>query len=406
MNNNFIITPEKKQELLKIDRKDLSISNITKLFGYSTKVTNDNKFTTQEPKFKTNAKFTLKAGEYINTTDIETNVGIFLFNKLLIEGKLESTIPNGYYNEVLDKKKINKLFDIISNALMMKKIEVTPTLVTFLKDYEFYGLKLSAIFAVSYTMNFIKPNKELMKEKEEKLKNIDLKDVQAMTKFEDKLVEDAKEKLKNDQAMPLFASGARGSFENDYKNMSAIIGSTYNPITKNFDFVSSNYTEGLTKKNIVPAANTIVTASYPKAIGTARSGYQSKSIYSVFSSVTVDLPGTNCGTKIGLDIYLSEKNIDLYLYQNIILEDDTLVNLNQENYKAYLNKNIRIRTPMFCLSNKICSKCAGMRFEILDIKNVGLTSVRVSNTLMNLNMKARHSTKVNLDEVDVNSLII
>ena len=267
MNNKFIITPEKKQELLKLNRKDLSISNITKLFGYSTKVTKDKKFEVIDPVYKTNAKFTLKKGEYINTTDIETNVGIFLFNKLIIEGKLESIIPNGYYNEVLDKKKIGKLFDIISNALMMNKISVNPTLVTFLKEYEFYGLKCSAIFSCSYTMNFIKPNEELMKEKEKALKNADLTDIQSMIKFEDKLVSRAKEILKDDPAMPLFASGARGSFENDYKNMSAMIGGVYNPITKKYDFVTSSYTEGMKKDDIVASANQIVSASMPKAIG-------------------------------------------------------------------------------------------------------------------------------------------
>ena len=268
MNNNFIITNEKKQELLKLTPKDLSISNITKLFGYTTKVTKEKKFETIEPKFKTSSKFTLKAGEYINKTDVDTNVGIFLFNKLIIEGKLESVVPNGYYNEVLDKKKINKLFDIISNALMSKKIEVNPTLVTFLRDYEFYGLKLAAIFASSYTMDFIKPNKELMKEKEKILKTANIDDIQSMAKIEDDLINSAKEKLKNDKAMSLFASNARGSFENDYKNMSLMCGPVFNPTTGKYDFVSSNYTDGLKKEDLPAAGNTIVTSSLPKAVGT------------------------------------------------------------------------------------------------------------------------------------------
>ena len=139
---------------------------------------------------------------------------------------------------------------------------------------------------------------------------------------------------------------------------------------------------------------------------TAVNGYQSKQMYACYQSIIIDEPATDCGTKVCLDVYLTEKNIEMYLYQYIKLDNGTLINLTSDNYKEYINKNVQIRTPMFCLTNKICSKCAGSRFEILDIKNVGLTSVRVSNTLLNLNMKKRHSSKVSLDEVDTNSLVI
>ena len=139
---------------------------------------------------------------------------------------------------------------------------------------------------------------------------------------------------------------------------------------------------------------------------TAKGGYLTKQGYATFQGIVIDTDGTDCGTKMCLDIHLTEKNIDLYMYQNIKLENGMLVNLNPDNYKEYINKYLQVRTPMFCLSNKICNKCAGSRFELLQIKNVGLTSVRVSNNLMNLNMKKRHQMKITLDEVDINSLVI
>ena len=69
----------------------------------------------------------------------------------MIEGMLESIIPDGYYNEVIDKKGFGKLVDLLSEALMMEKIPVDPVLIKWLKQYEFYGMKCCTIFSPSYS---------------------------------------------------------------------------------------------------------------------------------------------------------------------------------------------------------------------------------------------------------------
>ena len=86
-----------------------------------------------------------------------------------------------------------------------------------------------------------------------------------MTEIEDELVADSRKILKNDTGMTLFDSGARGSFDNDYKNMNLMVGPVKIPGTDDFDMITSNYIEGIKKDEIVAASNSLVSAVYPKA---------------------------------------------------------------------------------------------------------------------------------------------
>lgn len=55
---------------------------------------------------------------------------------------------------------------------------------------------------------------------------------------------------------------------------------------------------------------------------------------------------------------------------------------------------------MFCINDKICNICAGDLFYILNIKNIGLTSVVAPNTVMNISMKAFHDQTVKRKKLD------
>lgn len=403
--SSILLSDSLKKELISIPPKELTISFIVKNFGYTTSMGTDKKFQIREPKFKQNMKVNLGAGEYINKKAVSTNVGIILFNKLMIEGNLEEIVPNGFFNEVITKKKYQILMTYISEALNKGVIKIDPTLVRFLSAAELYGLKLSSIFSPSYTMNLVKPLEEISKEKEKLLKENPPETIQDMSKLEDSLVAKAREILKDDPGMTLFDSGSRGSFDNDYKNMSLMVGPVFNPVTNKFDLITSNYTDGLQKKDLVAAGNVVVTSEYPKAVGTEVGGYLTKQFYAVYQSIVVDDPNTECGTKETVEVFLDEDNIDLFLYQNMVINGKVTI-LNHDNQGQYVNKKVKFRSPMYCISDKICSVCAGKRPEMMDISNLGLVAGKISNNLMNKRMKQRHNMKVTLDDVDLNTLLI
>lgn len=392
-----------KEFVLSLRPRDIGIKLLTENFGMT--ANRENK-SINPPKFRTNEKVHLEAKEYINREAVDTNIGIILANKILIEGKVEAVIPNGFYNEVLTKKKIEELLTLVAGGVMEDTIPVKPNLLEFLSAYEFFGLKSSVIFCPSFTMNIIKPNDKVMEAKAKMLAEAkDLSDLKTMVDIEDELVKIARKELGDDPAMGLFDSGARGSFDDAYKNMSIMIGPTKNLTNGNFELTESNYVDGIDKGDVRAMGDGVITASYPKAVGTADSGYITKQFYSVFQSIRIDEEGTDCGTKEGLEVLLTNDNVDMYLYQNIMV-NGKLVNLTMENKDKFVGKKVKLRSPMFCLTPKICRACAGERYAKLGIDNIGLTAGKIPNAMLNAGMKSFHTTKVKLNDVDPEKLLI
>lgn len=407
------LSDELKLKLINIPKEDVTVSWIVSLFAKKTKkkISRDDKkpkrgFEIIPPVINVNDKVHLKAGEYINKKDVDTTAGRILMNKLLIEGKIESIIPDGFINYEVTAKKMEGIFELVSNALIKKTLPLEPNVVDFLNSYEFWGLKLVGIFSPSLSMNMIKPDSEINQLKDKLLAEAGPNPSLAkMVEIEDKLVALAREKKKNDPAMSLFVSGARGKFEDNYKNTTIGLGPLKNPITNEYNFVSSNYMSGIKKEDIPSLANLVVNSGFPKAVGTQVAGYMTKQFYAVYQSIVVDEAGTDCGTKAYLNIKLTPDIIDLF-YDQYIVEGNKLVLLTDENADKYVNKSVQMRSPMYCISDKICNKCAGERPELIGIKNIGLTAGRVSNTMLQKRMKNWHITKVSMNKVDPNTLLI
>lgn len=400
-----MISEKQKKELLSLKPEEMSVTLITRLFGKTSKI-EDGKMIIIEPVYNVRDKMHLDAGEYINKEAIDTTVGKFLFNKLMVEGMIEDIIPNGYFNEVVNGKGIGKIQDYISEGLMEGKIQIRPTLVKWLKNYEFYSMKCVTIFSPSYSEGLLRKNPAVEKEKERLIKNTEIKSAVDMTNIEDNLVKSAGEILKKDTGKTLFDSGARGSFDNDYKNMGLMVGPTAIPGSDGeFNFMKSNYIDGIQKKDLINAGNIVVNAEYPKAIGTREGGYLTKQFFAVYQSIVLDDEGTDCGTKMGLKVTLTKNVISDYYYQNII-SGGKLVTLTPSNADQYIGKTVTMRSPMFCAGDKICAACAGKRFYIMGIQNAGLTAGRISNTLLNKSMKNFHNAKVKYDNVNLDDLLI
>jgi hypothetical protein len=136
-----------------------------------------------------------------------------------------------------------------------------------------------------------------------------------------------------------------------------------------------------------------VSGFYPKAIKTGTNGYQAKRLNAAFQSVTLDERGSDCKTLHSADVTLTKDNIGFYLY-HFIKSGDNYIRLEPSNQDKYMNKKVKIRLPEYCCGSKICNMCAGDRFYMLGITDIGLTFGRVANTLLNANMKKSHDSTV------------
>ena len=119
----------------------------------------------------------------------------------------------------------------------------------------------------------------------------------------------------------------------------------------------------------------------------------------------IDEPDTDCGTKQLVPINISPNNFKDMLYTYIDDGSGGLVMLSDDNVKSYIGKNVNMRSPMTCISDKICSKCAGKLFYLLGVQHAGLFATQISHSALNLALKAKHNSVVSLHTFDVNNII-
>lgn len=394
------VDEQTKRYFLSLKPEDLGIKMQTSLFS-STVDPETKKIS--PPKYNVTDRVKLKANEYINKTNIDTTLGRIVFNKICIEPYIANVIPDGYWNIPLDKKAVGKLYDCVASALKYEKISMDAVW-AWEKAIEFYSLKGAILYNPSYTSNMLMPKKDIIKTRDEFFKEHPNAQTVDYVNLEKKLTKMAENELKDDPAIGLYRSGARGTMDDQYKNITSMIGPVYNPATGQMEPVKSNLIEGFSKEDLPKAGNMIISAQYPKSNATADSGYITKQYYAAFQAVCVDEDGTDCHTTSHLKILLTEGNWKRYELQNMITERG-IVTLTQDNYKSYVGKIIKLRSPMCCTNPTVCSVCAGRLPYISDIKYIGVTFATVPNAFVNAGMKKFHKSAVNFDEVDPNRLI-
>lgn len=364
----------------------------------------DGKVTIIPSKMKTSDTFTLLPSEYFNKTKVLTNVGLFIFNKFIVEGQFEEVL--GYINTPIDNKCESKIEDKLAKALLDDVI-TSEQMAVFFNKLQWISMQFNSVFASSFTMKSLKPLPDVVKRKEELFKEhkeeLENGDVITAVKIENELTSMAESELKGDPGMDLYNSGARGKFANNYKNISIMKGPVFNPATDRWDMVDTNFINGINKQDIPVYGNSVVTGAYPKAVGTQESGYSAKQLTAAFQGVVLDEPGSDCGTKGYLEILLTESMKSGMMYRYII-EKNKLVLMDDSNIDNYVGKKIKLRSPMYCIGDKLCSKCAGLMYEKLGIKNIGLTTSRAATTLLNMGMKQFHDSTQSIVRIDINKI--
>ena len=406
------LSDKDKAYLLSLKPGDITFELLLDLFADKSQLDKDPKGLTGTRlkvipcRIKTSDEFDLAANEYFNKEKVHTNAGQFIYNKLIVEKNLSGVL--GYIDKPINSSVLGGIEDKLSKALLNDVITVDQ-MVEYLNTTQWLSMQFHSVLASSFTMKSLKPipkvvqtRNKLIKENKDKL---DKGDVDAAVKIEKQLLAIADEELKGDVGMNLYKSGARGSFGNNFKNISVMKGPVFNPVTGQFDVVTSNFMEGINKDEIPVYGNAIITGAYPKAIGTAVSGYFSKQIIAALQAVTLDKPGTDCGTKGYLTITIHPGNETDFLYR-FVIENGKLVELTDSNIKSYVGKTVKMRSAMYCTGKKLCATCAGKMYHKLQIDNIGLTAARVSSTLLNLSMKKFHDSSAKINQVKINDLIL
>lgn len=356
---------------------------------------------------------TIPAGSYgpegkKNKNAFTTTVGIWVFNKYFIEPHLFDVFH--YVNETISSKTFSKLNSVISQEVLEDRLPLSA-LQDFMEKTQ-KTMPYISILAPNYTDKMLTCSKVFEKKKQELLKKykdgIEKGDEVVLAKMEKELLDYAIEYMGNDPSMDMFDSGARGTLHNNFKNMFVIKGTVKDPdpnAKQKYKMITSNYIDGIKPEEYALLANSLAAGPYARAKRTENGGYLEKLVLRAYQHITLDPPGSDCGTKRFIRVHLTKKNISDWMYSYII-DGGKLVELTSENQSKYLDKTVKLRFSALCESKTgICNKCMGNLYYRLDYKqNIGVSLTQVPSTQKNIAMKAFHDSTqslytMNLEEV-------
>lgn len=341
--------------------------------------------------------------KFVNS-DIETTLGRLLYNRFLIE-RCDLYEVIGFINKPITSKVQNSIQTQLTNALIEDKI-VSEQFIQFIEARDYLGLKLNALLTTSYSLIMMKTPEKVVKRKAELLEkyrdDVARGDVNRINAIENELLDMASKEIDDDPAMDLFKSGARGSFENNYKNNNIMRGAIPNNITGGYDVVTSCYQDGFRKEDVPAMSSVLLAGAYTKAVSTSDSGYLQKEVVQLMQTEYMAEEGSDCKSKHPIPITVSKD--DVYRY---IVENGKLVRLTKENIDKYIGKTVLMRTPMSCINkNGCCNICAGDKSYKMGVKNVGLLASSIGQTLTNLNMKSFHDSTIKIGSLDMDSSVV
>lgn len=338
-----------------------------------------------------------------NKKQFTTTVGLWIFNKAFIEQDLFEVFQ--YIDEPFSKKVHGKINNELSYAVLEDKVSLDILKRFELKIQKF--MPLVSVLSASYTDKMLTITEDITKKKKELLKKykegIDKQDPKVMDTIEHELLEFSKELLKDDPSMDMFDSGARASFGNNFKNMFVSKGAVKNPDpTKGYDLITSSYMDGIGKEEYPAFAASLSAGPYSRAKKTETGGYWEKLYLRAFQHLKLLPAGSDCGTTKTLKVYLTDKNIDGWMYSYIV-EGSKLIELTSENKSKYLNKEVKFRFSSLCEAKDgfFCNKCAGNLFYRLGIENIGSVTPQIPSKVKVLLMKKFHDSVINFTDMDI-----
>lgn len=396
-----------QKKYLALNVSDITRSYLADMFADMTNNTVKHNTDRRKPRHNTWDKMTIPAGYFYSTQpEIKTTVGRFIANKFMFEGS--GIIPVlTYQNNVINKSVIEGIDDLIGIYLMEDKV-TRKSFNTYIDRRDTLGYWLNGMLAHSISEKMLKPLPEIEKKKAELCKKYEKElaagNIDVMTQISDELVKYAKELLKGDPGMDLFDSGDL-DFGNNYKNNAIIKGAVINKITGEYDFISSSFMDGIDVKDIPAHANSILASQYPASIATADAGYLGKKLLALLQMIDIDEPGTDCGVKNLIPITIKKVNKNNLLYTYIDNGGGQLIKLTKDNIDSYVGKTVKMRSPMSCKHGKLCSRCASELFYLLGVEHAGLFGVQISHADLNLALKAKHNSLVNLYTLNPDDII-
>jgi hypothetical protein len=338
-------------------------------------------------------------GNKLNKEPFLTTVGIWVFNKIFIEDMCDvipyvnKTVTNGVYKDINQKISYGVLEEKITIDQLKKFImrsQIVMACVTTLSPSHTQAL-------IDLAGEMTKYKKQIAPKYKDAIAN---SDIVKMKEMEAEVVDKAVDTIKDDESFDMFKSGARASIGNNFRSMYCMR-SVQTQTDGSFGYVTSSYMEGCKPDDFSTICDAGVLGAYSRSCLTAQGGYLEKQVTNATQHIKVLPKGSDCGSKHTIQVTLTKKNINGWMYCFIVEKGGKLVEITSDNRDKYIGKTVNMRFSSLChAKNGICEKCAGTLYRRLGIENIGLGCMIIMSKIKNGRMKAFHDATVSLTELN------
>jgi DNA-directed RNA polymerase subunit beta' len=307
------------------------------------------------------------AGLYLMTKDISYSRSPIVVSEKDLETAVDPYIPVRYRGEVttMGRAILNSALpkdfpfikDVVNKKVATKIISKLvekydkEVIIESVSKLSKMGFKFATIIAPTLTLDDVEVPKEIY----------DLKDklVGADTETADNIIQQMKvileKHLQNTGLHDLIESGAGKGWTQPLQILCAkgVIADTKGNILAP---IRGSFAEGLTPIEFFKAAPGARKGLADRVLNTATTGYMARKLSYVLNPVEADLYLKDCGTNRTITIKLDSDMIGR-LNGRYIIKNGKVIPFNPDDFAV--GDVVRLRTPIYCISPKICHTCYG-----------------------------------------------
>lgn len=357
------------------------------------------------PKYKFNTPIDLSQEQQKIFNIKSTTIGRLIFNSFVL--------PEVYFQKIgfIDKTIDGDTYgDLHSNiALLLTNKDISSQMYCDIIDRcGWLGSTLTNFKGYTMDLDSLSVPKKFREERDKTYKTLIDNKVSGkeVLAAEDVLVNKLRSEKKDSGLSKIIGMKAKGNFSNNYKNL--LVGRGILPDdTGKVEILGTDLTSGNKPAEYVKLSNNSIKGIFGRSLKTAQGGYLTKLVSQGFSYIKVSKV-EDCGTPYSIKVNLTNKNIKLYLNRYIKLNNNgQLIELNINNYKDFIGKQVLMRTPMMCkCKDGICRSCYGslIKYNKID-KGLNSLITDLTSTIMNKNMKSFHDLSTKYFSVDISKYI-
>lgn len=320
-----------------------------------------------------------------------TTVGRHIFNKIVPSKKYRITGPAG-------KKQINNMIKQANNEFFVDHREVY---VNFVSNIMKLGAKYYTLMPVTFSIDDLQIPKSIMDLKPQ-LENATPEQAQAIIEKMEKMLE----RYLIDNQLNLGIIGAAGGLKNGYSQLRQILickGIVAGP-KGSIDVIQDSYAQGMKAYDFFNSGYASRSGIIDRVLNTADTGYLSRRLVFALQRVEAAPELKDCGTKKTISLKVTP-DIAKRLTGRYVYNEDNQLELFDSG--KWMNKIIKLRSPVYCKNPKICRHCYGELLMRNRTRNVGVLAAQIlGERLSQVTMKQFHvGGSIDVKVIDISGVL-